>query len=379
MTDDRGKTNGQRVLVAGVSGVVGFAAAKRFSADGWDVVGLSRRRPARLDHVDHLAIDLMDAEATAATLRAEVQANGPFTHLVYAALFEKPGLVAGWFEADQMERNLQMLSNLFDPLAQTGALQHVSLLQGTKAYGAHVEPMAVPGRERNPRHQHANFYWLQEDFLRDRHLDVVDADAAWAWTILRPQVVYGEAQGGNMNALPAIGVYAALLRQAGEPLHYPGGVAPISEAVDADLVASMLAWAATEPKANNQIFNVTNGDVYSLRNVWPVLADAFGMAVGEDRPLSMAKEIPGRQPEWEALVERFDLVAPHSLEAFVGQSFIYADLMVGYGQNNPRPPSLVSTIKARHAGFGECIDTEDMFARLVKLFQDQKLLPPRDW
>ncbi len=378
MSDDGGKTNGQRVLVAGVSGVVGFAAAKRFAVDGWDVVGLSRRRPPRLDQVDHLAVDLADAEGTRSALRTEVEANGPFTHVVYAALFEKPGLVAGWQEADQMERNLQMLSNLYNPLAENGALEHVSLLQGTKAYGAHIEPMAVPGRERNPRHQHANFYWLQEDFLRDQQAEA-GGDTSWAWTIVRPQVIYGEAQGGNMNALPALGVYAALLRHAGEPLHFPGGVAPISEAVDADLVASMLAWAATEPAAANQIFNVTNGDVYSLRNVWPVLADAFGMEVGEDRPLSMATELPGRQHEWEALVERFDLAAPRSLETFVGQSFIYADLMVGHRQEKLRPPSLVSTIKARHAGFDECLDTEDMFARLIRLFQDERLLPPRAW
>lgn len=375
MSDDGGKTNGRRVLVAGVSGVVGFAAAKRFAADGWDVVGLSRRRPARLEHVPHIVADLSDAGSTAAALTNEMSTNGPFTHVAYAALFEKPGLVAGWYETDQMERNLLMLANLYQPIAEAGALEHISLLQGTKAYGVHVEPMEVPGRERNPRHDHANFYWLQEDFLRDQQA----MGGGWKWTIVRPQVIYGEAQGGNMNALPAIGAYAAVLRQVGEPLHFPGGVAPVSEAVDADVVAAMLAWAAREPSAADEIFNVTNGDVYSLRNVWPVLADSLGMEVGDDRPLSLAAEMPGRQPGWESLVDRFELAAPRSLEAFVGQSFIYADLLLGYNQTQPRPPSLVSTVKARRAGFGDCVDTEDMFARLVALFQQQRLLPPRSW
>ncbi len=366
-------TGSGRVLVAGVSGVVGFAAAHRFAADGWDVVGLSRRRPQRLPPtVEHVAVDLADpasAEAAAPRLAG-------VTHLVYAALYEKPGLFAGWRERDQMERNLTMLANLMDKgLGGGGGLRHVSLLQGTKAYGAHVHPIAVPGRERNPRDDHENFYWLQEDHLRERQ--AAAGPGGWGLTILRPQVIWGEAQGGNMNALPALGVYAALLRAEGQPLHWPGGLAPISEAVDADLLARVLAWAAVAPEAANETFNVTNGDVYTLRNVWPVLADAFGMEPGDDVPCSLAATVPAREPEWAALVERFGLAAPASLERFVGQSFLYADMLGGYGQTALRSPALLSTIKLRQHGFTDCVDTEDMFRRLVAAMQAARLFPPR--
>ena len=113
-----------------------------------------------------------------------------------------------------------MLRNLFEPLASAAKnLQHVTLLQGTKAYGAHIEPFPVPARERWPRHPHENFYWLQEDYLRDKQ-----KGKDWYWTILRPQIIFGESLGSNMNAIPAIGVYAALLREAGLPLSFPGGV-----------------------------------------------------------------------------------------------------------------------------------------------------------
>lgn len=360
----------ERVLVAGVSGVVGFAAAHRFAAAGWSVVGLSRRRPDRLPAgVEHLAVDLADPGSVAAV----APRLAGVTHVVYAALHEKPGLFAGWRERDQMERNLAMLANLFDVLDDVGALRHVSLLQGTKAYGAHVRPMAVPGRERNPRDDHENFYWLQEDHLRERQA----AGRSWSLTIVRPQVIYGEAQGGNMNALPALGVYAALLRSEGEPLHWPGGVTTVSEAVDADLVARMLLWAATEPAAHDETFNVTNGDVYTLRNCWPAIADAFGMELGEDRPLSLAASLPAREADWAAVVDRFGLAAPASLEAFVGQSFLYADMITGFGQTALRPPALVSTIKARRFGFHDCVDTEDMFRRLIASMQAADLFPPR--
>ena len=362
----------EHILITGASGVVGYAALKHFAERGdCRVTAVSRRPPLETFGAQFRSLDLTDASACG-SLAAEL---GDVTHLVYAALYEKPGLYSGWLEADQIETNRRMLENLFEPLARTAAgLRHVTLLQGTKAYGAHVEPMPVPGRERNPRHNHENFYWLQEDYLRDRQVG-----AEWALTIVRPQVIYGEAQGGNMNALPALGVYAALLRSSGEPLHYPGGVAPISEAVDAELVARMLEWAATEPAAADETFNVTNGDVYSLRNVWPVVADAFGMEPGDDVPMSLAAGLPEREPEWRGLVDRFGLAAPPSLAEFVGQSFIYADLVSGYGQTSLRSPSLVSTIKARQAGFTDCLDTEDMFARLIATFQGARLFPPRRW
>ena len=137
-----------KVLIAGASGVVGLAAAKHFaSLPGWEVVGLARRPPVGLAGVELHAVDLTDA----AQSRAVLSGCGDVTHVVYAALFEKPGLLPGWFERDQMETNQLMLRNLLDPLlGAASGLEHVSLLQGTKAYGAHVEPMAVPGPGAQP-------------------------------------------------------------------------------------------------------------------------------------------------------------------------------------------------------------------------------------
>jgi hypothetical protein len=43
-----------------------------------------------------------------------------------------------------------------------------------------------------------------------------------------------------------------------------------------------------------------------------------------------------------------------------------------------RPPSasLMSTIKARKAGFHECVDTATMFVELLRRLQQEKILPP---
>ena len=179
-----------------------------------------------------------------------------------------------------------------------------------------------------------------------------------------------------MNALPAFGVYAAVLAHDGRPLDYPGQARSISEAADANLVARALAWAATAPAARNETFNVTNGDVMVIEDLWPAIADAFGMAVGERIPTSLVIEMPKRQDTWSALVAKHRLRSPDSLERFVGQSFIYADLISGFGRDSDHRASLVSTIKIRQAGFHDCVDTEMMFRRLIRSMQEQRFLPP---
>ncbi len=349
--------------------MVGCAAAKRFAQlPDWDVVGVSRRTPQRSHGGEHVSVDLQDKERC-----AEVFSKmDDITHVLYAALYEKPGLIPGWFEQDQMETNMAMLRNLLEPLeeAATG-LEHFILMQGTKAYGVHVGPMKLPGKEREPRHEHENFYWLQEDFIRDRQ----ESGQGWIWTILRPQVVCGEALGSNMNPVAAIGAYAALKHQAGEPLDFPGQADFLAECVDADLLAQVMEWVVESPeKTSGEYFNVTNGDVFVMRNVWPAIADAFGMETGESKPMSLAEEMPRQQEEWEEIVRKHDLQAPANLKEFVGQSGIYADFCLGYGFEE-LPPMLSSTIKLRQAGFQECMDTEDMFRKWISHFQEQRLLP----
>jgi nucleoside-diphosphate-sugar epimerase len=356
------------VLVAGASGLVGFAAARHFARQpGWNVVAVSRRTPEGLDGVDLVSVDLTDRARCAEVFGA----MSGVTHLVYAALYEKPGLYRGWRERDQMDTNRTMLANLFEPLrrAATG-LQHVTLLQGTKAYGAHLKPIPIPARERAPRDPHENFYWLQEDYLRERQ-----AGQAWRWTILRPQVIFGESLGSHMNVIPAIGVYAAWLRESGRPLAFPGGPPWVREAVDADLLARACEWAATSPACANETFNINNGDVFEWRHVWPTIADALDMAVGPDAPMSLAKEMPARENEWRAIVRKYGLRSPERLADFVGQGFIYADGQFACGAPVSPPTTLVSTIKARQAGFHDCMDTNDMFRKWFRRFRELRWLP----
>ena len=117
-----------------------------------------------------------------------------------------------------------------------------------------------------------------------------------------------------------------------------------------------IRWAGENAVAWGETFNVTNGDELVWRSVWPSIAEAFGLEVGEDAPLSLTTSMPARADEWEAIRERHHL--RYSLDELVGQSWQFADAVFAGG-----PPTLLSTIKARRFGFADCIDTEEMFRR----------------
>jgi nucleoside-diphosphate-sugar epimerase len=358
------------MLVVGATGVIGEATLSHFAKlQGWNAVAVSRRAPT-VDGpgVRHLALDLTDRDAC----QAAGQALSGVTHVVYTAVAEQPGLVKGWKDAEQMQTNLQMLSNLFQALANAKALTHVTLLQGGKAYGGHVgHPPPLPATERAPRDAHENFYWLQEDFIRDAARRI-----GFAWTIFRPAIVVGAAWGAAMNPLLPLATYAALRREEGKPFSFPGGATQVSEIVGADLLAEAFAWAALSPAARNETFNIANGDVFDWREAWPALADVLGVHPGPDAPLRLVEYLSARTDLWDQIVERESL-RPIGLLPFLGESHHYADLILRRGVETILRPTLLSTIKLRQAGFGACRDSEDSIRRWIGEMQARRLIPPR--
>ncbi|MEQ9124875.1 MAG: SDR family oxidoreductase [Alphaproteobacteria bacterium] len=354
------------LLVVGATGLLGRAALLHFRAlPGWDVIGLSRREHG-VEGVRHIPADLTDPGC----LSGHVSALRPVTHVLYAALYEMEDLVGGWRHEQQMAVNDAMFRTLLGAVQDAAPdLEHVHLLQGTKAYGIHVEPMRAPAKERWPRHPHENFYWLQED-----HLRAEQAGKAWRYTIWRPQAVFGYALGSPMNLVGAIGAYASICREMGAPCRYPGGVPIASEATDSRLLARAVAWAADNAAANDQTFNITNGDVLIWPNLWPTVCDYFGVEPGEPEPQILADTMPAMEDVWAGMVARHDL-RPHTLAELVGGSWQFLDRAMRAGAE-AAPPSLVSTIKLRQAGFGDCLDTEDSLRYWFSEMQANRLLPP---
>ena len=361
-----GSTN--KVLVVGASGLIGVAAIESFLAAGWDVVGISRRKPELQSArgFEFIPVDLRDDKAA----REALSGRSDITHVAYTAIYENANdLVNGWSDAAQIEINNAMLRNVIEPLvAGKSALKHVSILQGTKAYGVHLHPIAIPARESDPRDNHANFFFDQQDYVRD-----MGEKYGFTYTVLRPQLVTGKTAGA-LNVLPAIGVYAAIRREKGEPFSFPGGPSFVWEMADADLVGQVIAWAAQAPQAANEIFNITNGDVFEWRSVWPAMAKTLGVEVGGDEPTSVAQYIRDNADVWAKIVAKYGLVSGE-LRSFVGQGDQHVDFAFASGAP-AGPVAFVSTVKLRKAGFNAAVDTQDAFCDALQSFIDRKLLPP---
>lgn len=347
----------RKVLVAGVQGVIGRAAALHLAEQSdTEVIGLSRRNDPVGPGISTISVDLLDPTGTRAAL-SDVR---DVTHIVFGAYIEKQTA------AEKSEVNVAILRNLLDVVeASSPGLQHVTFYQGGKAYGADLGPFKTPAREDDPRLMPPNFYYDQEDLLRERQ-----AGKAWSFTALRPEAVCGFAVGNPMNLLTVIAVYAAISKELGIPLRFPGTQAAyqaLYNVTSADILAQAADWAGTSEGARNEIFNITNGDHFRWQHMWPKIARMFDMDWADPIPMPLATYMADKGPLWEAMTKRHGL-APIPYEKIA--SWPFGDFIFASGFDN-----IVTTVKARQAGFHPCIDTEDMFRNQFAQMRRDKIIP----
>jgi nucleoside-diphosphate-sugar epimerase len=341
-------------LVAGASGIIGDAVVRELQRrPDWKVRALPR---TFADGVETIKADLLDAQATAAALKSA----GDTTHVFYAAL------KGGRDLAEEEAINAAMLRNLLDGLKAAGApLARVVHYQGAKVYGVHLGRAVAPFYEDDPRHLSPNFYYAQEDILRERA-----AAGEFEWSILRPDVVVGDIAGNPMNIVMVMGVFAALSKEAGIPLRFPGshtvydGV--FAQTTDSAWLARASVWAALDPAARNEAFNLVN-EPFRWERIWKRVAQAFEMEVGPPQPFSLAKQMPAKAPDWQRLAERHGLqtVPYEKLVAWPFGDFIF----------NTEFDMISDMGKIRRAGFTEAVEPGDTVVQAIASLRRQKYLP----
>ena len=323
-----------KALVAGALGVVGRANVEHLtSLPGWEVVALSRRAPDFETQATFVATDLTDAKGC----RDALKDHRDFTHVIFAALHEQPSPVLGWTEADHVRTNVAMLANLLDVVEKNApGLRHFALMHGGKAYGVHLgPPPKVPSRETDPRTIPPNFYYDQEDLLRERQ-----RGKKWRWTVFRPPAVCAFAVGSPMNTILALGPYAAICRELGLALRFPGAPGHLKDACDARLFARAVHWAGQRQSGANEIFNVANGDCFCGNRCFPALRMSFRHAA-EPHAMSLGRVMADKGLVWDGIVKQHHL-QPYGYRQLV-PSLEYADFTFRYRQTPLK--SLQSTIK----------------------------------
>jgi hypothetical protein len=246
--------------------------------------------------------------------------------------------------------------------AAAGALHVPCVLSGLP------ETLRVPAREQDAVRDHANFYFDQQDLVAERA-----ARAGFGWTVFRPQIVLGVATGSAMNPVAAIGAYAVLARERGQPLACPAHPHLLTECTDARLIAKAIEWAWHEPRAHGEAFNIANGDVVVWASLFERLAAFFDMPLGEATGTRLREEMPAQAALWQRIAQREGL-REGDLDALIGLSWQYAEATWAARRPLALPP-LVSTVKLRQAGFGDCIDTEQCIVEHLQAMRDLRYLP----
>ncbi|KAK3336346.1 hypothetical protein B0T19DRAFT_36331 [Cercophora scortea] len=393
-------------IVLGATGILGREIVKELGRkpDQWKTVhALSRSKKDECpSNVVHHHIDLTTSAEEMAKELKDVRGE----YVFFAAYLQKDTEQENW------NVNGDMLESFLKALEITGAvrsIKRVILVTGAKQYGVHLGQPKNPQLESDPWLRDArwppNFYYRQQDILKDfcaKHTNI-------SWVVTYPNDVIGFATGNFMNLVSGLGIYAAVSKEMGRDLIFPGSdtfYTKFDSFTCSKLHARFCEWAALEPKAANQAFNVVNGDVQSWQDMWPRVAQRFGMKVKADQflgeselaerttldtpPLSLVaseiglegKVLPSRleqrislvkwsqmdevKQSWNRLAEREGL----QKEALEKATWAFVDFVLGRSFD-----IVISMSKAREMGWTGYYDTWRALTDVFGELEAAKVLP----
>lgn len=277
-------------FITGGNGITGSAILEYLvthtNSSEWSRFIVTSRSPfkttVRDDRITFLALDFsLDSKKLAEQMRPVCQdvTNAYFSSYVHKDDFTELNAA-----------NQALFENFLGALVDVApSLQNVVLQTGGKHYNVHLGPVPSPAREEEPRRDSpiGNFYFQQEDCLIESQ-----KGSKWTWNVVRPEAIIGYTSKPNgMNSALTYALYFLVCKELGQEAKMPtnqvywGGFDDVS---DSRLIADLTIWASTSPSAANQAFNVTNGDYFSWRYMWPRLAAHLGANATSDQVFTKA-------------------------------------------------------------------------------------------
>ncbi|MCE7039081.1 SDR family oxidoreductase [Dyadobacter sp. CY312] len=350
-------------LVVGATGITGSNLAEKLVEKGWTTYGLSRNPNDSIDGLITVSADLLNPD----DLVTKLAAIEP-THVFFTTWMRNDT------EAENIRVNGAMVRNLLHVLSAKNSVQHVALVTGLKHYLGPFDAYAkagtlpeTPVREEHPRLDLENFYYAQEDEV----YTAAERDG-FTWSIHRPHSVIGKAVGNLMNIGTTLAVYASICKKTGRPFRFPGSAEQwhgLSDVTDARILAEQMIWAATTEAAQNEAFNIANGDLFRWKWLWKQIADWFEVEPagfdGEIHPLEV--EMAADAESWKEIAVKYNL---KESEIDRLASAWHTDLDLG------RPLEVMTDMsKSRKLGFTAYQDTRDSFFDLFKKLRSENLIP----
>ena len=345
-------------LVVGGNGTVGRNLCQYLEhQNDWEVIVTSRSALDYKSDSTFIALDLTDP----LTIKQESDALKKVTHVFFSAYLEGQTL------AEETLRNELALKNLVVELeASAPDLKRIVFIQGGKAYGAHLGKYKTPAKETAPRHFPPNFYYSQEDYLRFQ-----SEGKQWSWTAIRPDIVTGIAIGNPMNIVNVIAIYASFCQELNVPFRFPGSDEAYHALINvtgADVLAKAMVWAGEEEQCRDEIFNITNGDLFRWSDAWPQIARFFELELAEPLTFSLHEFMADKELLWTEMLLKHGLVH-HPLHELVQWPF--GDFIFSVKHD-----AFFDVNKARRAGFQEMnLDSVQHMLRIFQTLRDQKIIP----
>ncbi|UJR26448.1 hypothetical protein I4U23_007778 [Adineta vaga] len=371
--------------VWGANGISGTAMIDAFieqPRNEWSKIICISRRSTQLDVDDDriyfISIDIFTASVNEIVAELIKAGGETITHIYHFTYVEKQD------EKESDESNKILLQKALDASIKVAGerIKCFTLQTGYKYYGVHKggEYLAArPYSEDASRHAGINFYYTQEDLIKEyaeKH--------SWKYIITRPNVIIGVSKGNFMNFAVSLALYASLQKEKGHPLLFPGNEVSWNAIVDhsdALNTARFQIWSSTNDEIQNEIFNIHNGDEVRFCTLWPHFEKYFGFIPHEQTfdaieeiqtgnigilELSLADYMPKNKETWDRLVKHNRLDS----SAFDYATWNFIDFVLGRAFDDHGDMT-----KARKFGWTTTVDTKQSYIQCFDRLKQMKIIP----
>jgi nucleoside-diphosphate-sugar epimerase len=371
-------------LITGGNGITGSAIleylVKNTTAKEWSRIIVTSRSPFKTTvHDDRITFVALDFSESSKTLAEKMRAEcSGVTHAYFSSYVHKDDF------AELNSANEALFENFLDALLQvTSSLENVTLQTGGKHYNVHLSPVPSPAREEDPRivPPMGNFYFPQEDCLISRQ-----AGQKWSWNVIRPEAIIGYTSKPNgMNSALTYALYLIVCKELSTEAPMPTNQnywEGYDDVSDSRLIADLTIYASTNKKCANQAFNVTNGDYFCWRYMWPRLASYFGASATSAQKFSKPRPVEGtvqldvslaewaadKREVWDRICEREG--KPEAKATWDAGTWAYQDWVFQRTWS-----ATLSVSKAREYGWTGYVDSYKSFVNAFEKFRELGQIP----
>ncbi|KAH7052016.1 hypothetical protein B0J12DRAFT_710262 [Macrophomina phaseolina] len=202
----------------------------------------------------------------------------------------------------------------------------------------------------------------------------------WTFSEIRPDGIVGFAPTNSaMNMAQGIAIYHTIYREvkgAGAAVPFPGrehGYYSTHSDTFQDILSKMEIYAALNPDkcGGGGVFNVADGKAAAWAEVWPRLAEHFGIigtgpATGTDKK-SMEEFVKENRAAWSALAKKHGIKEEIVDQQGWGHTHF---MLVDFDFDRQYDLS-----RSREVGFSEEIDTVEGYIKAWERMRDAKILP----